>query len=195
MSTTGNTYSDRSFEGNVYNDYDSAASAVDRLHGMGYTQDDISVMSKDRERAEKFAKEHGTKAPEGGVTGGVIGGALGAIIAGLTATGSVAAVVGTGGAAAPLVVGPLAAALAGLGAGGLAGGIIGALVGAGIPEDRAREYETGLNNGGMLVGVHARDEDRDRVRGIFTPSTSTSGTIDNTSSTVVDDTANRRTVL
>ena len=36
----------------------------------------------------------------------------------------------------------LAAGLAGAGAGGLAGGLIGALVGPGIPEARAKLYET-----------------------------------------------------
>lgn len=167
MTTSGNSNFGSGFEGGVYYDRNGAEDAVDRLHGMGYQPNDISVMSKDRDRAREFAEATGTKAPEGTVTGGVIGGALGAIIAGLTATGSIAAIAGTGGAAAPLVAGPLAAALAGLGGGGLVGGIIGALVGAGIPEDRAREYEEGLNKGGMLIGVHPRDEHRDRVRGMF----------------------------
>jgi hypothetical protein len=31
-------------------------------------------------------------------------------------------------------------------------------VGAGIPEDRAREYERGLNEGGILIGTKYRDE-------------------------------------
>ncbi len=157
----------RDFEAGVYYDRPSAENAVNRLQGMGYRENDISVMSRDPERAREFAEATGTKAAEGTVTGGVIGGALGAIIAGLTATGSIAAIAGTGGAAAPLVAGPLAAALAGLGGGGLVGGIIGALVGAGIPEDRAREYEEGLNRGGLLIGVNPREEHREQVRGVF----------------------------
>lgn len=161
------------FEGGMYYDRDQAEDAVNRLHGLGYGQDDISVVARDKEKAKEFAEATGSKASEGAVTGGAIGGALGAIIAGLTATGSIAAIAGTGGVAAPLVVGPLAAALAGLGGGGLVGGIVGALVGAGIPEDRAREYESGLNNGGMLIGVNPRDEHRDQVRSIFAPSTTT----------------------
>jgi hypothetical protein len=44
------------------------------------------------------------------------------------------------------VAGPIAAALAGAGAGSVAGGIIGGLVGAGIPEERARLYESGLKD-------------------------------------------------
>jgi hypothetical protein len=59
-----------------------------------------------------------------------------------------------------VVAGPLAAALAGAGAGGLTGGLVGALIGSGIPEDRAREYEEGIRNGGIVMGVRPRsDED------------------------------------
>ena len=45
------------------------------------------------------------------------------------------------------------------GAGGATGGIIGALIGAGIPEDRAKEYERGINDGGILIGTRYRDDD------------------------------------
>jgi uncharacterized protein (TIGR02271 family) len=41
------------------------------------------------------------------------------------------------------------------------------LVGAGIPEDRARQYETGLNDGGILVGVNARPDQTDEVRRVL----------------------------
>lgn len=154
----------------MYYDDDSAEGAVGQLHDWGYGPDDVSVMMRDRDHAEKFAAKTGSKAEkiaEGAAAGAGIGGALGAIIAGLTATGSVIAIAGTGGAAAPLVVGPLAAALAGLGAGGLAGGVVGALVGLGIPEHKAREYDQGLNRGGMLLAVNPREGDRDRVDRLF----------------------------
>jgi len=58
------------------------------------------------------------------------------------------------------IVGPLAAAFAGAGAGGLTGGLVGAFVGAGIPKERAVVYESGLRDGGILIGVNPRtDED------------------------------------
>lgn len=155
------------FESGIYYDRASAETTVQRLRDLGYSNKDISVMMKDKERAQAFAQDTGSHAAEGAVTGGVIGGGVGALLAGLMATGSVAAIVGTGGIATPLVVGPLAAALAGLGAGAATGGIVGALVGAGIPKDKAAEYEEGLNRGGILLGVNPRDEDRDRVRAIF----------------------------
>lgn len=157
------------FETGIYDDRTSAEAAVNRLHALGYTKDDIGVMMSDKTAARDFAEKTGSKAAEGAATGAAVGGGLGAIVAGLMATGSVAAIVGTGGVATPLVAGPLAAALAGLGAGGAAGGILGALVGAGIPEHRAKEYQDRIDNGGILLGVRPRGEDRDRVRSVFGP--------------------------
>lgn len=170
------------FETGMYYDRPSAEQTVQRLQDLGYSRDEISVMMNDKTREREFADATGTKAAEGAVTGAAVGGALGGLIAGLTATGSVIAIGATGGAAAPLVVGPLAAALAGLGAGGVTGGIIGALVGAGIPEDKAKTYSEGLDRGGILLGVRPREENRDQVRSIFTPSTAETGDISRTSS-------------
>ncbi len=136
----------------IFRDRAAAERAVADLQQLGYTQNDISVMMNDQTRARDFAADTGTKAAEGAGVGAGIGGTLGAIVAALTAGG---AIVATGGVAAPLVAGPLAAALAGAGAGGLGGGLIGGLVGAGIPKERAVQYETDLNTGGILVGVHA----------------------------------------
>jgi heat induced stress protein YflT len=155
------------FEIAIYDDRASAEDAVERLHRLGYGKDDVGVMMSDKTAAREFADTTGSKVAKGAATGAAIGGGLGAIVAGLMATGSVAAIVGTGGAATPIVAGPLAAALAGLGAGGVAGGILGALVGVGIPEHRAREYEDRLNKGGILLGVRPRAGDRDSVRRVF----------------------------
>ena len=145
----------------------SAERAVSDLQNLGYTQNDISVMMNDQTQAREFASNTGSKAAEGAGVGAGIGGTLGAIIAAVTATGSVAAIAATGGLAAPLVAGPLAAALAGAGAGGLGGGLIGGLVGAGIPKDRATQYETDLNAGGILVGVHANGSNAAQVQRVL----------------------------
>lgn len=151
----------------MYDDRESAERAVDRLHALGYSRDDISVMMHDKTRAKEFGEKTGSHAAEGAISGAAIGGGLGAIVAALTATGSVAAIVGTGGAAAPIVAGPLAAALAGLGAGGAAGGIVGGLIGAGIPEHKAKQYESRLNDGGILLGVTPKANSRDDVQRVF----------------------------
>lgn len=145
----------------------AAERAIGDLEALGYPHSDISVMMSDATRTRDFANDTGTKAAEGAGVGAGIGGTLGAIVAALTATGSVAAVAATGGLAAPLVAGPLAAALAGAGAGGLTGGLIGGLVGAGIPQERAAQYETALNAGGILVGVRADAVNAPRVRQIL----------------------------
>jgi hypothetical protein len=169
------------YETGMFYDTPSAEAAVDRLNAMGYGKDDISVMMDDQTKAKGFADSTGTQATKGAVTGASVGGGLGAIIAGLTATGSIAAIVGTGGVAAPLVAGPLAAALAGLGAGGLAGGIVGALVGSGIPKEKAVEYEEGLKKGGILLGVQPRPDTADRLRDVFSGAstrTTSAGTLD-----------------
>jgi hypothetical protein len=53
-----------------------------------------------------------------------------------------------------LAAGPIVAALAGVGAGGVVGGLIGALIGMGIPEYEAKRFEGRVRNGGILVSVH-----------------------------------------
>jgi len=172
-----NNYDD--FETQIYFDRAPAEAAVDRLHALGYAQNDIGIMMDDKTREKAFSAVVNAKGSEGLATGGVIGGVLGAIVAGVTATGSVAAIAGTGGLAAPLVAGPLAAALAGLGVGAAGGGIIGALVGLGVGESRAKEYEKGLREGGILVAVRPKSrEDRDRVRAAMSDRSTTTGEID-----------------
>jgi uncharacterized protein YjbJ (UPF0337 family) len=146
----------------MFNDRESAERAYNSALSRGYTKDDVNLMMSDKTRDTWFAdgddSAMGSKALEGAGTGSAIGGTLGAIIAGIAAIGTSIVLPGLG----LIVAGPIAAALAGAGAGGLTGGLIGALVGSGIPEDRAREYEEGIKNGGMVLGVNPRnDEDAD----------------------------------
>jgi hypothetical protein len=151
---------DDDFEMEMYRDPSRASWAVDRLHEIGYERDEIGVMMDDKTRERAFAAMTNSKGSEGIAAGAAIGGVLGAIVAGVTATGSVAVIAGTGGLAAPFVAGPLVAALAGLGAGGAAGGLLGGLIGAGIAEDRAKKYEEGLREGGVLVAVRPKASHR-----------------------------------
>lgn len=152
-------YTEDAFESEIYYDREPATAAVDRLHNLGYGRDEISVMMDDKTRERAFSSIVNVKGSEGIAAGATIGGVLGAIVAGLTATGSVAAIAGTGGLATPLVVGPLAAALAGLGAGAAGGGILGGLIGVGIGESRAKQYEKGLREGGILVAVRPKSKE------------------------------------
>jgi hypothetical protein len=150
------------YESEMYYEGEPAAAAVERLHQLGYGASDISVMMSDKTRERAFGKMVKAKGSEGLAAGATIGGVIGVIVAGLTATG---AIVTTGGLAAPLVAGPLAAALAGLGVGAAGGGIVGGLVGIGIGEKKAKDYERGLNEGGILVAVKPKSpEHREDVR-------------------------------
>jgi uncharacterized protein YjbJ (UPF0337 family) len=127
----------------------------------GYTSDDINVVMTDDTRQKYFGDvvpgtefSGGTKAAEGFGKGSAIGGGVGAALAAIFAVGTSVVVPGLG----LVVAGPIAAALVGAGAGGATGGIIGALIGAGIPEDRAKAYERGLKEGGIVIGTRARDD-------------------------------------
>jgi hypothetical protein len=155
------------FESGIYYEPEAADARIRQLRGLGYNDDQISVMMGDKDKAQAFVQKSGGHAAEGAVTGGVIGGGIGAIVGALIATGSITAIVGTGGAAIPLVAGPLAAALTGLGAGAAGGGVVGALVGAGIPRDKAVVYDEGLKRGGIVLGVNVRPDNRDEVRRVF----------------------------
>ena len=50
-------------------------------------------------------------------------------------------------------------AIAGAGAGAATGGLVGLLVGTGIPEHRAKVYDTDVRGGGILLGVEAKNDD------------------------------------
>jgi hypothetical protein len=134
------------------------AQEYDALMARGYDANDINVIMTDEGRKRHFGAgattELGNKALEGAGVGGGIGAVAGGTLAVIAAAATVA-VPGLG----LLVAGPIAAALAGAGAGAVAGGAIGALVGAGIPEERVKEYESGLNEGGIVMGVRPRTAD------------------------------------
>ena len=145
----------------MFRDRDSAERAYSSLTSRGYTKDDVNVLMSDATRKKHFADdpdtELGSKALEGAAVGAGIGGTLGAILAGVAAVGTLA-IPGVG----LIAAGPIAAALAGLGAGAATGGLVGALVGAGIPEERAKLYDQGIREGGIVMGVEPRsDEDAD----------------------------------
>ena len=145
----------------LYRTPEQAAKAYDHLTSThGYGKDDIDVLMSDDTRQRHFPASKpgqelssGTKAAEGLGVGSAIGGGLGATIAAIFAVGTSVAIPGLG----LVVAGPIAAALAGAGAGGATGGLIGALIGAGMPEERARVYDSGVRDGGIVIGAKARD--------------------------------------
>jgi hypothetical protein len=140
----------------MFRDRESAERAYQAMAGRGYSRDDINVMMSDDTRKRYFAddarkSELGTKAAEGAGVGAALGGTLGAVVGVAAAVGAIA-LPGIG----LIALGPVAAGLAGAGAGGVTGGLLGALVGSGIPEERAKLYESGIKEGGILMGVSPR---------------------------------------
>lgn len=142
----------------MFNDRDSVERAYGTMHERGYTKDDINLVMSDDTRKKHFVKgdsEVGTKALEGAGTGSAIGGTVGAIAGVIAAIGTSLVIPGLG----LVIAGPLAAGLAGAGAGAATGGLIGTLVGAGMPEERARLYESGVKDGKIVMGVNTRNDE------------------------------------
>lgn len=156
-----NTSNDNRLVTGLFPDRASAEAAYNSASQRGYGTDDVNVVMSDETRQRHFMQpgaetELGNKAAEGAGIGGAIGGTLGAVAAAIAAIGTSIAIPGQG----LVVAGPLAAALAGAGAGAASGGLIGALVGWNMPEERVKQYEEGIKQGGILMGVRAKtDED------------------------------------
>lgn len=157
-SLTGKSKSDRNMMTGLFTDRASAERAYNYLHDRGYTKDEINLIMSDETRKRHFDEtkgetEIGTKAMEGAGKGSAIGGAIGAVAGVIAALGTSLVIPGLG----LVVAGPIAAGLAGAGAGGFTGGLIGALIGWGIPEERARIYESKIKEGGIVMGVNPKD--------------------------------------
>lgn len=140
---------DMTYEGVVVQNFgteDEAVDAIRRLQSAGFTNDQVSVIARDKNVSRQVADDTGTEAEEGAVTGAVAGGVL-AGVAALVAGASAVAIPGVGLA----IGGPIAAAIAGAAGGGLIGG----LVGMGIPEEEAKVYNERLEQGDIIVTVVA----------------------------------------
>jgi hypothetical protein len=123
----------------MFRDRESAERAYGSLTSRGYSNDDVNLLMSDETRKKHFTDdgretELGTKAAEGAGKGAAIGGGIGATLAAIAAIGT-------------------SVALPGLGL------VIGALIGAGIPEERVKAYEEGVKNGGIVMGVNARNDE------------------------------------
>ena len=143
----------------MFRDRDSAERAYASMIDRGYARDDVTLLMSEEARRRHFGdgrdSELGSKAEEGAAVGAVVGGGLGAVLLGLAAAGTIV-LPGVG----LIAMGPLAAALTGGAVGAATGGILGALIGAGIPEEQARQYESGIREGNIVMGVTPRsDED------------------------------------
>jgi hypothetical protein len=137
---------------------------IQNLKAAAFPSNDISVLMADKGGTRDFAHEHNTKAPEGAATGVSTGAILGGTLGWLAGIGALA-IPGLG----PFIAaGPIMAALSGAAVVGTLGGVTGALVGMGIPEFEAKQYEGKIKTGSCLISVHSTDSnDTKRAKDIF----------------------------
>lgn len=155
----------------VFSSEANAENAITKLEARGYNSKDMSILMKDSAGAKRISKDTGANVAEGAVagasTGAVVGGLAGFLagtvlpgLGGFLIGGPIGAALGLSGAAAITV--------SGAATGAVAGGLIGALTSTfGISERDAREYETRINEGGILVAVPAKEGDDAEVRSII----------------------------
>ena len=148
----------------LFNTEQEAEQAIQALRSSGIEASNIGIVAQDRTRMESLSAstgaETGAAAASGAVGGAVLGGGLGLI---LGAIGAVAIpVVG------PIIAaGPLVAALTGAGVGAATGGLVGVLTKAGIPQDEAEVYHTGVERGGILVTALTQNGQESTAREIM----------------------------
>lgn len=163
--------------GGVFSTAKEAEKSIRDLHDLGFTEEDISVFAQDSDQVDKLnedsdvdvttdSEKRGSKSGKGLGLGALSGGVLGGL-AGLVAEAALITIPGVG----PLAAaGPLATTLAGLGTGAVGGGIVGALVGAGLPEDQAKEFEEYIKDGNIVVLLKVDESQKAEVERTFNQS-------------------------
>lgn len=154
----------------MFSDRQNAEDAVDELQDYGYDTGDISIIMRDIDQKETPAKSAGAKITRGAVSGattgavvGGIAGLLGALlipgIGGFLIGGPIAAAFGLTGAA--------ASTLSGAATGAVTGGLLGGFMGLGLPEEEAREYESRIKEGDILIAVPVSEGNESYVREVL----------------------------
>jgi len=144
----------------LFDQFDTARSAVEALVDAGFNRGDISLVANDANgKYAEYVNDDDVSAGEGAGFGAVVGALVGLGVALIPGVGPV------------LAAGPLAAALmAGIGAasGAVTGGVVAGLVDFGIPEEHAETYAEGVRRGGTLVSVHVeQNEWADRAQSVL----------------------------
>lgn len=149
----------------MFRDFRLAEQAYRAAIDLGYEASDVNVlMSEETRQAFLASTSSGTplgekaeeRAPESSKSadklGGPAGGTVGTVAPAIAAVGAALLIPGLGLA----VAGPIAIALTAAGAVGVTTGLIGALTNWGIPKDRAKDYESAVRKGSIVIGVKPR---------------------------------------
>jgi hypothetical protein len=154
----------------LFDNLDTAQTAVKELLNNGFARDDISVVRTNQQG--DYTSGNTVEPGEGDASGAAAGAGIGAVLGGLAGL-----LVGLGALAIPgigpiIAAGPIATTLAGAGIGAATGGLVGALADTGIPEKEAGAYAEGVRRGGTLVTVRANADEITRATEVlnrFTP--------------------------
>lgn len=132
-----------------------AECVMNSLREAGFSNNDISMVMPDTNGPRDLSLEKHSKAPEGTAIGASIGAVLGAVFGWFTGTGMVTIPV-----LSLIAAGPIIAALSMAAATTAIGGAIGGLIGLGIPEFEAKQFEGKVKKGNILLSVHAATADQ-----------------------------------
>lgn len=133
----------------LFDSYSQAQAAVEALEHAGFSNSEVSLVSRYRDDNTLVGDDEGSNTATGATTGALIGGG-----GGLLAALGLIAIPGIG----PLVAaGVLATTLVGAAGGSVVGGLIGALTSAGVSEEDAHVYSEGVRRGSSLVTVSTDD--------------------------------------
>jgi hypothetical protein len=141
------------FTTELFKTQEEAEKAYQDALDAGYSPQDINVVMSEDSRKKYYDSvlvKEGSKATDGLGIGSATGATLGGIAGAIAAIGTSLVIPGLG----LVVAGPLVAGLAGAGAGGITGGLVGSLIGWGIPEDKAKVFESEIKSGGIMIGVN-----------------------------------------
>ncbi len=144
----------------LFPDPESAEHGVRALNSAGFGRELIGIAMRQRTPEGELVRDTGgSRAAQGAMAGAVGGGILGGVVGLLVGVGALI-IPGIG----PVVAGGALAtalgiaggtAMAGAGIGAASGGLVGALIGMGIPEQEARRFGRGFEQGGALITVRA----------------------------------------
>ena len=152
----------------IFSSHQAAENALNELRDDGFAMSQVSVIAQNAERLEQSNRigetqvqdltdaNHGEEgAKTGAATGGVLGGLSGLLVGlGTLAIPGVGPVMLAGATATAI-----ATTLTGGAIGAAAGSLVGGLIGLGIPEERVKHYQSGIDEGGILLGVKPRSTD------------------------------------
>ncbi|HEY1074172.1 MAG TPA: general stress protein [Patescibacteria group bacterium] len=148
----------------AFPDRSKADKAIEHLENKGYSEKDISVITRQSDTKDVRTVGESDQAADVGsaaVTGGTLGGVAGLLLAaaGIIIVGPIAAALGLAGVAGTVASGAVI--------GAVAGGLTAALTNLGIPAEQAKEYDRVVQEGGVILAIPVKDLDKDEIRRIL----------------------------